>query len=78
MDPTRRPPNPEISTLLSSLVDEVFDFSLEGPEGLMSRGQTPLEAGGGVGPVPVTSMWVLGVWDSVLSWGPSGAVPLSG
>lgn len=52
---TRRPVNPEIYTLLSSLVDGVFDFGLEGPEGQMSRGHIPLEAGGRAGPVPVTT-----------------------
>lgn len=51
-----RPPNPEIPNLLSSLVDGVCDFSLEGPEGQMSRGQTPLVVGGRAGPVPVTLM----------------------
>lgn len=66
MEPIRRPPSPEIPTFLSSLVDGVSDFSLGGPEGQMSRGQTPLVAAGRAGPVPVTLMWVLGIWVSVL------------
>lgn len=74
MEPTRRPPSPEIPTLLSSLVDGVFDFSLEGPEGQTSRGQTPLVAGGRAELVPVTPMWVLGIWTSVLYWDPNCAV----
>lgn len=66
-----RPPSPEIPNLLSSLVDGVCEFSLEGPEGQMSSGQTPLVVGGRAGPVPVTLMWVLGIWVSVLYWGPT-------